>query len=101
MGICIVASQTAMRVAAMNAAKANQKAAEERKKREQGQEEGRKVISMAKYFVGVVMATCVEIEVEADSEEEARELAIEKADPFDVYDIDSIEREDDEEEEEE
>ena len=28
----IVASQTAMRVAAMNAAKANQKAAEERKK---------------------------------------------------------------------
>ena len=60
---------------------------------------------MAKYFVGVVMATCVEIEVEADSEGEARELAIEKADPFDVhdwdYDIDSVEREDDGEEEEE
>ena len=60
---------------------------------------------MAKYFVGVVMATCVEIEVEADNEEEAKELAIEKVDPFDVYDwdydIDSLEREDDEEEEEE
>ena len=60
---------------------------------------------MAKYIVNVVMSACVEIEVEADSEEEAKELAIEKADPFDVYgwdyDIDSLEREDDEEEEEE
>lgn len=54
---------------------------------------------MPKYVVEVVMSTCVEVEVEAQNEEEARELAIEKADPFDVYDwdydIDSIEREDD------
>lgn len=60
---------------------------------------------MPKYVVEVVMSTCVAVEVEAQSKEEAKEFAIEKADPFDVYDwdydIDSIEREDDEEEEEE
>ena len=57
---------------------------------------------MAKYLVGVVMATCVEIEVEADSEEEAKELAYEKADPFDAvewdYDINSVYRDDEDEE---
>ena len=45
MGICIaaiVASQTAMRVAAINAARANQKAAEERKKSEAEQNKDKK-----------------------------------------------------------
>lgn len=45
MGICIaaiVASQTAMRVAAINAARANQKAAEERKKHEAEQNKDKK-----------------------------------------------------------
>ena len=59
---------------------------------------------MAKYTVEVVMATCVTVEVEAHDEEEAQELAFEKADPFDVdewdYDINSIYRDDNDEEEE-
>ena len=59
---------------------------------------------MAKYIVEVVMATCVTVEVEAPDEEEAQELAFEKADPFDAdewdYDINNIYRDDDDEEEE-
>ena len=43
---------------------------------------------MAKYIVEVVMATCVAVKVEANSEEEAQELAYEKADPFTVDDWD-------------
>lgn len=58
---------------------------------------------MAKYIVEVVMATCVAVEVEANSEEEAQELAYEKADPFIVddwdYDINCVYRDDEEEEE--
>lgn len=50
---------------------------------------------MAKYLVNVIMSTCVEVEVEAQNEEEARSLAFEEADPFTVddwdYDIDSME----------
>ena len=57
---------------------------------------------MAKYLVNVIMSSCVEVEVEAQNEEEARSLAFEEADPFIVddwdYDIDSMEKEDDEEE---
>ena len=53
---------------------------------------------MAKYIVEVVMATCVAVEVEAHNEEEAQELAYEKADPFDAiewdYDINSVYRND-------
>lgn len=60
---------------------------------------------MAKYLVNVTMSSCVEVEVEAQNEEEARSLAFEEADPFMVdewdYDIDSMEREDDEEGEDE
>ena len=60
---------------------------------------------MAKYTVEVVMATCVTVEVEAHDEEEAQELAFEKADPFDAdewdYDINNIYRDDNDEEEEE
>ena len=56
---------------------------------------------MAKYIVEVIMSTCVAVEVEAQSEREAQELAYEKADPFDVddwdYDINCIYRDDDEE----
>ena len=59
---------------------------------------------MAKYLVDVIMRTCVEVEVEAENEEEARSLAFEEADPFmaDGWDceINSMEREDDDEEEE-
>lgn len=58
---------------------------------------------MAKYIVEVVMATCVAVEVEAHNEEEAQELAYEKADPFDAiewdYDINSVYRDDEEAEE--
>ena len=36
---------------------------------------------MTKYTVEVVMATCVTVEVEAHNEEEAKELAFEKAIP--------------------
>ena len=61
--------------------------------------------TMAKYLVNVIMSTCVEVEVDAQNEEEARSLAFEEADPFTVddwdYDIDSMEREDDEEGEDE
>ena len=57
---------------------------------------------MAKYIVEVVMATCVAVEVEAHNEEEAQELAYEKADPFDAiewdYDINSVYRDDEAEE---
>ena len=60
---------------------------------------------MAKYVVEVVMATCVEIKVEAHDETEAQELAYEKADPFNAddwdYDINCIYRDDDEDEEKE
>ena len=53
---------------------------------------------MTKYIVEVVMATCVAVEVEAHNEEEAQELAYEKADPFDAiewdYDINSVYRND-------
>ena len=60
---------------------------------------------MAKYLVNVTMSSCVEVEVEAQNEEEARSLAFEEADPFMIddwdYDIDSMEREDDEEGEDE
>ena len=53
---------------------------------------------MPKYIVEVVMATCMEVEVEAHNEEEAQELAYEKADPFDAvewdYDINSVYRND-------
>ena len=60
---------------------------------------------MAKYIVEVVMATCMEVEVEANNEEEAQELAYEKADPFDAvewdYDINSVYKDDDDEEDEE
>ena len=59
---------------------------------------------MAKYIVEVVMATCMEVEVKANNEEEAQELAYEKADPFDAvewdYDINSVYKEDDDEDEE-
>ena len=59
---------------------------------------------MAKYLVNVTMSSCVEVEVEAQNEEEARNLALEEADPFMVddwdYDIDTMEKEDDDEEEE-
>lgn len=59
---------------------------------------------MAKYTVEVAMATCVTVEVEAHDEEEAQELAFEKADPFDAdewdYDINNIYRDDNDEEEE-
>ena len=58
---------------------------------------------MAKYIVEVVMATCVAVEVEAQSEEEAQKLAYEKVDPFDAiewdYDINSVYRDDEEAEE--
>ena len=58
---------------------------------------------MAKYVVEVVMATCVAVEVEANNEEEAQELAYEKADPFEAvewdYDINSVYRDDEEAEE--
>lgn len=57
---------------------------------------------MAKYVVEVVMATCVAVEVEANNEEEAQELAYEKADPFEAvewdYDINSVYRDDEDEE---
>lgn len=57
---------------------------------------------MAKYIVEVVMATCMTVEVEAHDEEEAQELAFEKADPFDAdewdYDINNIYRDDDDNE---
>ena len=60
---------------------------------------------MAKYTVEVIMATCMTVEVEAHDEEEAQELAFEKADPFDAdewdYDINNIYRDDNDEEEEE
>mgnify|MGYP006355844211 FL=1 len=59
---------------------------------------------MAKYIVNVVMSTCVEIEVDAYDEAEARALAIEEADPYMVddwdYDVDDIFRDDDDEDEE-
>ena len=58
---------------------------------------------MAKYIVEVVMATCVAVEVEAHNEEEAQELAYEKADPSIAdnwdYDINCVHREDEEKEE--
>ena len=58
---------------------------------------------MAKYIAEVVMATCVTVEVEAHNEEEAQELAYEKADPFDAiewdYDINSVYKDDEEAEE--
>lgn len=58
---------------------------------------------MAKYIVEVIMTTCVAVEVEAHNEEEAQELAYEKADPFDAiewdYDINSVYRDDEEAEE--
>ena len=60
---------------------------------------------MAKYTVEVVMATCVTVEVEARDEDEARELAFEKADPFEAdewdYDVNDVYRNDDDDEEEE
>ena len=55
---------------------------------------------MAKYIVEVVMSTCVAVEVEAHNEEEAQELAYEKADPFEVdewdYDINCVYRDNEE-----
>ena len=58
---------------------------------------------MAKYLVNVTMSSCVEVEADAQNEEEARSMAFEEADPFMVddwdYDIDSMEREDDDDEE--
>ena len=58
---------------------------------------------MAKYLVNVIMSSYVEVEVDAQNEEEARTLAFEEADPFMVddwdYDIDSMEKENDDEEE--
>lgn len=63
---------------------------------------------MAKYIVNVVMSTCVAIEVEAHDEDEARNIALEEADPFTAdewdYDIDCVFRDgndDDETEEKE
>ena len=60
---------------------------------------------MAKYTVEVVMATCIAVEVEAHDEDEARELAFEKADPFEAdewdYDVNCVYRNDDDDEEEE
>lgn len=60
---------------------------------------------MAKYTVEVVMATCITVEVEAHDEDEARELAFEKVDPFEVdewdYDVNSVYRDDDDDEDEE
>lgn len=60
---------------------------------------------MTKYLVNVVMSTCVEIEVEAHDEREARNFAIEDADPYMAidwdYDIDSVCRDYDEDEDEE
>lgn len=54
---------------------------------------------MAKYIVNVIISTCMTIEVEADNEEEAENLAIEEAEPsMDsdwTYDIDCIYRDDD------
>lgn len=43
---------------------------------------------MAKYIVNVIMSACVEVEVEAHNEEEARALAIEEADPYMAMDDD-------------
>lgn len=58
---------------------------------------------MAKYIVEVVMATCVQIEVEAHDAEEAQKLAIEEADPCTgmdwSYDINCVYRDDEEAEE--
>lgn len=60
---------------------------------------------MAKYFVNVIMSTCVQIEVEAHDEDEARVLALEEADPHMVdewdYDVDDVFKDYDEDEEEE
>ena len=58
---------------------------------------------MAKYVVNVIISTCVEIEVEAQNKDEARIIALEKADPFEAddwsYDIDYVFSNDDDEEE--
>lgn len=47
-----------------------------------------------RFEVWVTMGAAVRVIVEADSEEEARDLAIETADPFDVdgwdFDVDEI-----------
>lgn len=60
---------------------------------------------MAKYFVNVVMSTCVEIEVEAGNDAEARALALEEAEPIMAdewdYDIDCVFRDDERDEEDE
>lgn len=61
---------------------------------------------MPKYIVNVIMSACVEIEVEAQNESEARTLAFEEAEPYMVdvwdYDVDGVFRDwDDEDEEEE
>lgn len=60
---------------------------------------------MAKYVVNVIMTTCVEIEVEANDADEAQDIALEKADPFEAddwaYDIDGVFKDGDEYEEEE
>lgn len=57
---------------------------------------------MAKYLVGVEISTYVEIEVDADDEQEAMEIARQEVDPS-VYDdwsysVDCVECIDDEEE---
>ena len=62
---------------------------------------------MAKYFVEVVMTGCITIEVEACDENEAEDLALEKAEPLMAdqwgYDVDCVYRNenDDEKEDEE
>jgi hypothetical protein len=56
---------------------------------------------MAKYVVNVIMSTCVAMEVEADNEDEAQEIAYEKASPSIAddwdYGIHSVYRDDDDE----
>lgn len=60
---------------------------------------------MAKYIVEVIMSACVAIEVEAHDEEEAQNVAFEKADPFVVdewdYDINCVFRDGDDDDEDE
>ena len=54
---------------------------------------------MAKYKVWINFSGCAAYDIEADSEDEARDMAIEKAEPFDCdswdYEVDEVEDSDD------
>lgn len=60
---------------------------------------------MAKYIVNVIVSATVDIEVEAHDDKEAKALALETIDPFDIdnwdYEVDYVDRDDDDEGEEE